>query len=114
MAMTLTKAADERDEARHRAEDWVRHVMARKVEVSLVRHERRIDEDTPLYRMVGECLHFLGQEGMLDEAKRFIEALEAYEEAAANYVVAYAADLPTELEQMHEEAEDVPDYFSEP
>jgi hypothetical protein len=114
MAMNLTKALDEFEMARHSAHDWVRAIMARKVEYALVKRGGGPvlrNEDDYLYEMVGECLAFLGRNGELDDAKRFIEVLEAYEEAWSNRVVAQAADAPTDLEQMHDEHVDVPDYL---
>jgi hypothetical protein len=117
MAMTLTKALDEFESARHNAHEWVRAIMRRKVEYALVKRSGgpvvRNDDDY-LYEMVGECLAFLGRHGELDEARRFVMAMEAYEEAWSNRVIAQDADAPTDLEKMHEENDDVPDYLSEP
>jgi hypothetical protein len=117
MAMTLTKALDEFESARHNAHEWVRAIMRRKVEYALAKRGGGVlvrSEDDYLYEMVGECLAFLGRNGELDDAARFIGAIESYEEAWSNRVIAQAADAPTDLEQMHDEHSDLPDYLAEP
>lgn len=113
MAMTLTKALDEFQLARHNVHDWVRAIMQRKVEYALVKGGGPVirDEDDYLYEMVGECLAFLGRHGELDDARRFVLAMEAYEEAWSNRMVAQAADAPTDLQQMHDDNDEAPDYL---
>lgn len=117
MPMTLTKALDEFESARHNAHEWVRAIMRRKVEYALVKRSGGPvvrDDDDYLYEMVGECLSFLGGHGELDDARRFVGVMEAYEEARSNRIIAQAADAPTDLEQMHDEHSGLPEYLSEP
>jgi hypothetical protein len=38
-------------------------------------------------------------------------AMEAYEEAWSNRMVAQTADAPTDLQQMHDDNDEAPDYL---
>lgn len=107
--MTLAKALREARASKENVEEWIRAVNRRKVEYALL-HQRKGGDDQHLYALVGECLAFLGQHGECDEAMRLIMSVMAYEEALAN--IACARPDPTDLEQMHDEAEDdVPAYL---
>lgn len=108
MSLPISQALAEANAAKSNVEEWIRAVHRRKVEYALLRQQPH-GEVKYLYDLVGECLGFLGRHGEFDEAKRFIDVVEAWEEALAN--VACARPDPTDLQQMHDEAEDVPDYL---
>ena len=111
--MYLPQALAEAKAAQANVEEWIRAVNRRKVDYVLLDAGRdawwRKGTNDYLYKLVGEALGFLGRHGEFDEAKRLIEVVEAYEEALVN--MDCAKPVPTDLQQMHDDHEDVPDYL---
>ena len=109
MAMTLSKATKEAQSAHENVNERIRAVNRRRVEYALMQRDCYRPQTDYLYTLVGDCLAFLGKHGECDEAMRLIQSVMAYEEALAN--IACATTEPTDLEQMHEDADEIPDYL---
>ena len=105
-SLTVTQAQDELDKALHLLRQWLVVVAKERVEENL----KGMNFTSNLIpSSAHDAIGWLLTTGRYDEARRFVDVVEAYAQAQCDLSIAQCRELPTDLELMPNP--DEPDYL---